>query len=114
MKQTERIRFMEKCLERSSAIVMRLSGALEDYAGVQESLTALEAYYGSKEWKKDFQDDEKGLLPPDLKRGVLSEDGIYNLLEDVRALKARMAEILHAEDPTKNLSSGELSEQTMA
>jgi hypothetical protein len=44
----------------------------------------------------------------------ITEDGIYNLLEDVRALKARMAEILHAEDPTKNLSSGELSEQTMA
>ena len=26
--------------------------------------------------------DEAGLLPKDLKRGVLSEDGIYNLLEE--------------------------------
>lgn len=30
----------------------------------------------------DFADDESGLLPKDLKRGVLSEDGIWNLLAD--------------------------------
>ena len=66
--------------------------ALEDFADVQESLKELEVYYGSKEWKKDFSDDEKGLLPPDLKRGVLSEDGIWNLLEEARALKDRMLE----------------------
>ena len=27
-----------------------------------------------------FADDEAGLLPKDLKRGVLSEDGLWNLL----------------------------------
>ncbi len=37
--------------------------------------------YGSKQWRKDFEADEQGLYPEDLKRGVLSEDGIYNLLE---------------------------------
>ena len=95
MKQIERIESMEKCLERASVAVIRLSGALEDYAEVQECLKVLEAYYGSKEWKKDFRDDEKGLLPPDLKRGVLSEDGIWNLFEDARALNDRMVEILH-------------------
>lgn len=81
---------MEKHLERASKAVIRLSGALEDFADVQESLKELEEYYGSKEWKKDFADDEKGLLPPDLKRGVLSEDGIWNLLEEARALKDRI------------------------
>ena len=35
---------------------------------------------------KIFADDEAGLLPADLKRGVLSEDGIWNLLVDVREL----------------------------
>ena len=34
-----------------------------------------------KEDFKDFELDEEGKLPADLKRGVLSEDGIYNLLE---------------------------------
>ena len=38
-------------------------------------------YHGSKQWRKDFEADEQGLYPEDLKRGVLSEDGVYNLLE---------------------------------
>lgn len=93
MKQIERIELMEKHLGRASEAVIRLSGALEDYVGVQESLKALEAYYGSDEWKKDFADDEQGLLPPDLKRGVLSEDGIWNLLENVRELNERLSKV---------------------
>ena len=35
-------------------------------------------------WKQDFADDEAGLLPPDLKRGVLSEDGVFDLLDEYR------------------------------
>ena len=31
--------------------------------------------------------DEAGLLPPDLKRGVLSEDGVYDLLSEYDTLK---------------------------
>ena len=31
-------------------------------------------------WKEDFEADEKGLIPKDIKRGVLSEDGLYDLL----------------------------------
>ena len=90
MKQRERIEEMERHFERASNVVTKLTGALEDFAKVQESIKALEAYYGSKEWKKDFCDDEKCLLPSDLKRGVLSEDGIWNLLENIRELKERM------------------------
>ena len=93
MEQIERIELMEKHLERASKAVKGLSGALEDFANVQESLKELEVYYGSKEWKKDFADDEMGFLPPDLKRGVLSEDGIWNLLEEGRALNDRMLEL---------------------
>ena len=39
---------------------------------------------GSELWKLDFAADEAGNLPPDLKRGILSEDGIWNLLTDYR------------------------------
>ena len=46
-----------------------------------ELLKALSDYYSSPAWKRDFAADEAGLLPKDMKRGVLSEDGIYNLLE---------------------------------
>ena len=84
--QTERIRQMELRMERAAKAVMELSAALENYEAVQEDIAALERYYGSEAWKQDFADDEAGLLPADLKRGVLSEDGIWNLLEDVREL----------------------------
>ena len=47
-----------------------------------ELLKALSDYYSSPVWKRDFAADEAGLLPKDMKRGVLSEDGIYNLLEE--------------------------------
>ena len=47
---------------------------------IQEAIRILSEYYGSDEWKQDFADDEAGLLPKDLKRGVLSEDGIWNLI----------------------------------
>ena len=47
-------------------------------------VSELETYYESVKWRKDFENDEAGLLPKNLKRGVLSEDGIYNLLEEYR------------------------------
>ena len=50
-------------------------------ARIQEASRILAEYYGSDEWKRDFADDEAGILPKDLKRGVLSEDGIWNILE---------------------------------
>ena len=94
MEQIERIKTMEQCLTRASQAVMRLSAALDDYAGAQTAIRELEAYYGSDEWKQDFAADEQGLLPNELKRGVLSEDGIWNLLEDSRALNDRMQELV--------------------
>ena len=80
--QTERIRQMELRMERVAKAVKELSAALENYEAVQEDIAALERYFGSEAWKQDFADDEAGLLPADLKRGVLSEDGIWNLLSD--------------------------------
>ena len=91
--QTERIRQMELRMERAAKAVMELSAALENYKAVQEDIAALERYYGSEAWKQDFADDEAGLLPADLKRGVLSEDGIWNLLEDVRELNDGLHEL---------------------
>ena len=43
-------------------------------------LAELITYYQSPLWLSDYEADEQGLLPPDLKRGVLSQDGIYDLL----------------------------------
>ena len=43
-----------------------------------------------KDWKEDFEADEAGKFPDDLPRGVLSEDGIYNLLEQNDELWERL------------------------
>ena len=89
-KQIARIRQMERRLNRSTAAVKRLEAALDKWEDAQEAIAALEEYYGSDLWKQDLADDEAGRLPADLKRGVLSEDGIWNLLADVHDLNTRL------------------------
>ena len=46
-------------------------------------LRRLIRYYEGGRWLRDYQLDEAGLLPRDLKRGVLSEDGVYDLLTEL-------------------------------
>ena len=80
MNQLERIRYMERLLD--FVIEARKEQPIdpEKSARIQEALRILAEYYTSDEWKQDFADDEAGRLPKDLKRGVLSEDGLWNLL----------------------------------
>lgn len=78
--QIERIKKYE-CYMDEAALLLR-SGENSDR--LKYLISELEAYYESVKWRKDFEDDEAGLLPKNLKRGVLSEDGIYNLLEEYK------------------------------
>lgn len=84
---------MERRLDWAAAAVKRLESALDKWEAAQDAITALDEYYGSDVWRQDFADDEAGLLPADLKRGVLSEDGIWNLLTDVNELNHRLKEM---------------------
>ena len=90
MKQIERIERMEQNLERATDALRALNDALDEYEAVQEALQELDTYYGSDTWEQDFSDDEQGRLPQNLKRGVLSEDAIWNVLEEYRTLKERL------------------------
>ena len=92
MTQTERIAYMEALFDKSEAVVKRLESALEDFAEIENDIAVLEAYY-DKDWRKDFEADEAGKLPKDLKRGVLSEDGLYDLLSDYQCLKDQIRTI---------------------
>ena len=87
MTRIERISHMESLLDKSTIVIGRLEQALEDFAALQPAIAELEAYYTSPQWRKDFEADEAGKLPKDLKRGVLSEDGVWNVLEDYKRLK---------------------------
>ncbi len=88
--QIARIRRMERHLNRLAAAVKRVEAALDKWEAVQDAIAVLDEYYGSDLWRQDFADDEAGRLPADLKRGVLSEDGIWNLLTDARSLNDRL------------------------
>ena len=93
-KQIKRIEEMERFLDRSRTALDALLPALDGLEAVQKELQKLAAYYGSERWMKDFEDDEAGKLPPELKRGVLSEDAAYDLLCDYRDLCRRMLRLV--------------------
>ncbi len=42
----------------------------------------LRDYYENGQWLRDYEADERGELPSDLKRGVLSQDGLWDLLNE--------------------------------
>ena len=86
MEQIERIRRMEQLFDLAKEAMEELVITLEKYKELQKAIAVLSEYYGSKDWKQDYADDEAGLLPKDLKRGVLSEDGLWNLLADWKGL----------------------------
>ena len=44
-------------------------------------LNTLKDYYTGGRWLRDYELDEQGLLPRELKRGVLSQDALYDFLE---------------------------------
>ena len=92
MNQIERIKHFEKIFDETSAAVNNLSDALEGYATIQEKYFELMSYYGS-DWLKDYKDDEAGKIPKDLKRGVLSQDSVYDLLTKNRELQIKILEI---------------------
>ena len=50
---------------------------------LQRKLKVLTNYYENGKWLKDYQLDEENLLPKNLKRGILSQDGIYDFLCEV-------------------------------
>ena len=72
---------MEAILDKALQKMNTLERQIADYKEYQAKIRELEAYYTSQQWKEDFTMDEEGKFPKRLKRGVLSEDGIYNMLE---------------------------------
>ena len=75
----ERIEFMEKTFDEVESAFKNSPDFFENEA-MQRKVSLLNQYLESGQWLRDFSVDEKGELPKDLKRGILSEDSLYNLL----------------------------------
>ena len=101
MQEIERIQQMEQALDKVSAAQKALSEALAQFSDVQPQLCKLFQYYGSATFHHDLSLDEQGKLPKDLKRGVLSEDAVYDLLSDLHTMVQEMRET--ADCTLKNL-----------
>lgn len=101
--QIKRIQEMEEHLDRAAAVMKELTTALEHYREAKESFRRVEYYMSSWDWIIDYQDDEEGNLPEDLKRGVLSQDAIYNLLDEEKETMVEMMEM--AKDYLAGLSN---------
>ena len=87
---TERIRRiieMENRCDRISHVLRAAEVCPDHLDSIRDDIRALSEYYEGSLWREDFEADEAGLLPSDLKRGVLSEDGVYNLLSEYDTLR---------------------------
>lgn len=69
--RTERVRYMESLYDK----------ALNGNAS-KTDIKILDKYLATG-FKGDYEADEKGMFPQSLKRGVLSQDGLFDLLENM-------------------------------
>lgn len=79
----QRIRQMEAYLDDLTATLETNPARIREDDSFREMLQTLIRYYEGGEWLEDYARDERGELPAGLKRGVLSEDAVYNLLSDL-------------------------------
>ena len=92
MDETERIQQMEAYMNEAAEALRGLSAALERYRAVLPKLTALDEYYRGGQWLRDYESDCAGHLPPSLRRGVLSEDALWDVLRDWDDLRDELRE----------------------
>ena len=92
---------MEDDFNLVKEVIQSLDEALADDEAVKRRISRLTEYQESGQWLKDFEADERGELPKyqDLRRGVLSEDGLDNLLRDVANVHSRMQALVEEPDP---------------
>lgn len=80
--QVRRIRRMEDILDRALAALNGLPKTAAQLQALRPEIDELTDYYESPQWTKDYTDDAQGRLPRDLKRGVLSQDAVYDFLAE--------------------------------
>lgn len=93
----KRIEDLEYKFNEVSRVMAALDMAFDEYTDIKDWIGELKDYMESGQWRKDFEADEKGEIPEDLKRGILSEDGLFDLLADVTKIMARGKEICGGE-----------------
>ena len=87
-KDIKRLEDLERKFDEVSIAVSALEQAQNNYSNVQNHIAELKEYMESGQWQADYEADERGEIPHTLKRGILSQDALYNLLETIATLGA--------------------------
>ena len=88
----KRVKKMEDILHRQLDLMASLRNQLAEVEAAQADFEALLAYYQSQTFMEDLSLEEKGHFMG-MTRGVLSEDGIYNLLFDRGEVAEKLREV---------------------
>ena len=89
----DRISKNEERLDKLLLNIKELEVALENFKTSKKDLDLLNKYYDSKNWLKDKDAYENGSIPK-IKAGVLSEDAIWNMNEELKDLIKDMKNIV--------------------
>ena len=90
----ERIEKNEERYDKIQINIKELHHSLENFKNNKKDLYLLKKYYESKNWIKDKDAYENNKIYK-IKAGVLSEDGVWNLLEDINELINEMKDIIN-------------------
>lgn len=78
-----RVQRMERYLDEVLEFVEKYPNKVKQDRNIQDKWKVLIDYYENGKWLADYECDERGELPKDLKRGVLAEDTLYNLIAEL-------------------------------
>ena len=93
MEARKRVKKMEDILHRQLDLMASLRKLLGEVEASQADFEELLAYYQSQTFMEDLSLEEKGHFMG-MTRGVLSEDGIYNLLFDRGEVAEKLREVV--------------------
>lgn len=83
----------EQILNKSVKVFGEVRNAVEKLKSLLPQFQSLKNYYGSEEYMRDFDKSNLTSEYDDIHCGVLSEDGVYNLLVEAHELAVEMLEL---------------------
>ena len=92
----ERIIKNEERLDSVLSSIKNLEKALEEFKKNKRNIYLLNRYYGSNNWFKDKEAYENNKIK--VKAGVLSEDAVWNMRDDIDDLIIEMKKIVKGFD----------------
>ena len=90
----ERIEYLSEQYDKLYSLVQTLRSNMDDFEIYAPEVEKLRDYLSSGKWKEDFEADERGEIPQETNRSILSEDGLFNLLESLDDLLCQFDDAL--------------------